>query len=214
MLSQVTETHRFKLPKLVIFDLWQTLVDTKTSLFKTILDVLDTRISVEKFVEEINNSSIFLSDADINKALPLFLQKFDATPKQILKILEIWKSAPTQSYLYRFSESWIRDIKKMRIPVALLTNIDGFGYRHFISPDFLKLFDYRFLSFQEGIGKPNTECFLRVCSKFNVQPPDVLMVGNSDHDDILPAKSLGMRAVRVTERLNPDITTFSEAGLF
>ncbi len=214
MLSQVTETHSLKLPKLVIFDLWQTLVDIEFGLFQSILDIMGVKIPLEKFIEDINSSEVFLTDGSIENVLPPFLLKFGATPEQISKILEIWKSAPPQARLYRFSESWVKDIKKMRIPVALLTNIDRFGYEHFISPNFLKLFDYRFLSFQEGIGKPNTECFLRVCSKFNVQPFDVVMVGNSDCDDILPAKSLGMRTVKVTERLNPDITTFLEAGLF
>lgn len=200
-------------PKIVICDLWQTLADTETSLFETILDVLGVEMPFKEFVGIMNKSDVFLTDDNIENTLPVFLSKFDATADQVSRILDVWKLTPSQAHLYRFSESWIRNLKSEKIPLALLTNIDRFGYEHFINPDFLKLFDYEFLSFREGIAKPNPECFLRICQRFDVHPTEVVMVGNSD-DDILPAKDLGMITIRVTEKLNLDRVDFSEEKLF
>lgn len=199
--------------KLIICDLWQTLVGVNGGFFDNILNILDHTVSLGEFIELMNTSKVFLSNKEIETTIPAFLSQFNATQWQTEQILKIWKLAPSNSYLYTYSESWIKNLKRSNYAVSLITNIDKFGYENFIAPDFLNLFDYQFLSFQEGIAKPDTRCFIKICEKFNVSPTEVFMVGDSKKDDIEPAQFLHMRTFQVTRDYGLDTIDFSKINL-
>jgi len=48
-----------------------------------------------------------------------------------------------------------------------------------------------------GIRKPDTRLFLRACESLAVTPDETIMVGDRIDNDIFPAKSLGMKTVRI-----------------
>ena len=54
-------------------------------------------------------------------------------------------------------------------------------------------FDRIFLSSDWGVKKPSPDYFNLVLQECGCQPDQVMMVGNSAHDDIQPARALGMR---------------------
>jgi putative hydrolase of the HAD superfamily len=56
--------------------------------------------------------------------------------------------------------------------------------------------DAIFISDQIGISKPNRKLYLRACASTGVEPPEAMYVGDHPENDIAPAKSIGMVAVR------------------
>ena len=78
--------------------------------------------------------------------------------------------------------------------VCLLSN----AQRLFTWPEMTMLelcgrFDRIFLSSDWGVKKPSPDCFNLVLQECGCSPDQVMMVGNSIHDDIEPARALGMR---------------------
>jgi len=53
-----------------------------------------------------------------------------------------------------------------------------------------------FISDQIGISKPNRKLYLRACASVGVPPQEAMYVGDHPLNDIWPAKSIGMVAVR------------------
>lgn len=48
---------------------------------------------------------------------------------------------------------------------------------------------------EAGVGKPSSEAFLYVLKKHNYSPEKTIAIGNSLSQDILPAKSLGIKTI-------------------
>lgn len=58
-----------------------------------------------------------------------------------------------------------------------------------------RLFSHREVTGHHGFRKPDVRLFLRACADLDVEPSEVIMVGDRIDNDIAPARLLGMRAV-------------------
>ncbi|MBQ7309608.1 MAG: HAD family hydrolase [Clostridia bacterium] len=56
-------------------------------------------------------------------------------------------------------------------------------------------------SAEEGLEKPDEALFLRALDRAKCAPEEAMMVGDRPDNDILPAKRLGMKTVRITQGL-------------
>ena len=54
-----------------------------------------------------------------------------------------------------------------------------------------------FISDTIGISKPNPKLWLRACTATGVPPAEAMYVGDNPHNDIVPARQVGMRTVRM-----------------
>ncbi len=73
-------------------------------------------------------------------------------------------------------------------PAQSLENLDSAGI--------LKYFQYREVSGSIGLVKPDPRLLLRSCEGLGVEPEEAIMVGDRIDNDIVPAKMLGMTAIR------------------
>jgi HAD superfamily hydrolase (TIGR01549 family) len=72
-------------------------------------------------------------------------------------------------------------------PSAVLQELDRQGIgRYFENPGITGVYGYR---------KPDVRLFLRTCDDLGVEPCECVMVGDRIDNDIVPARSLGMRTV-------------------
>lgn len=74
-------------------------------------------------------------------------------------------------------------------PRSVLAELDAAGIGHY--------FDHREVAGTHGFRKPDVRIFLRACADLEVPPEQCLMVGDRLDNDIVPAKQLGMYAVRL-----------------
>lgn len=54
-----------------------------------------------------------------------------------------------------------------------------------------------FISDTIGISKPNPKLWLRACTTAGVSPAEAMYVGDNPHHDVVPARQVGMRTVRM-----------------
>jgi putative hydrolase of the HAD superfamily len=72
-------------------------------------------------------------------------------------------------------------------PARVLVDLDRHGIGHY--------FESQAISAIYGFRKPDVRLFLRACDDLEVLPHECVMVGDRVDNDIVPARSLGMRTV-------------------
>jgi len=76
-----------------------------------------------------------------------------------------------------------------------------------------KYFKVIVLSEEVGFSKPNSRIFLHALATANCQPEKALMVGDRLDNDVAPAKSLGMKTVRIKRGLMTIQKTLSDVEI-
>ncbi|MBP2058705.1 HAD superfamily hydrolase (TIGR01549 family) [Lactobacillus colini] len=114
----------------------------------------------------------------------------------------------SQELAERFS--WNYDTK------SVLENLTQRGYSIFLlsnsiwnskfyiseNEDYFKYFTDVFFSDQIGFRKPSRNAFLKVIKSYNLAINETWMIGDSEENDILPAKELGLKTIKVANNLD------------
>ena len=105
---------------------------------------------------------------------------------------------------FRDSEGWVlfpetrevlTELKNRRVKLGVISNFDNRAYTVMRSLDILRFFDAVTLSSETGYCKPDPEIFHSAVRALDVPRSDVLMVGDSLHDDVEAGIKAGLRAV-------------------
>jgi putative hydrolase of the HAD superfamily len=82
-----------------------------------------------------------------------------------------------------------------RYPLVLVSNF--YGNLHAVLRDFLlnELFSYIIESAEVGIRKPDPAIYRMAIEKLKLPPHNIVVIGDSYHNDILPASSLGCNTI-------------------
>jgi putative hydrolase of the HAD superfamily len=111
--------------------------------------------------------------------------------------------------MFRGSQGWrlfpetvevLERLKRMGLKIGIISNFDtrlysvleGLGIRHF--------FDAVITSSEAGYAKPSPQIFQAATHSLGVRPSEILVVGDSPHDDVEPAIRAGMPAVLIDRR--------------
>lgn len=187
-----------KIIKVILFDLWGTLAHvTKGEISLKIKNQLGFNRSLIHAVDDeiIRRSKISLEELKII----LKSTKIRLTGYEIKKLYDILTDVSGQEY-EPYPDTKIIPLLKEKYRLGIVSNIippSAKRIKRKLSP-FLKNFNHLIFSCDLGIAKPDKKIYIFAYQKFNVKPNEVLMVGNSFKDDILPAKKLGMQAVLLT----------------
>lgn len=184
--------------KIIIFDLWQTLADTASrpsALFDKISKSKNS-IKIDAFLPALFSSDVFLKNVPPEDSFGSFLSNLKINDQVLLqKVLFLWKEISEKSFLIEEAEELIVKLKSKGYILCLLTNIDKYGYEHFPYQEIFDSFDFKFLSYTRGIGKPNKLCWEIIRKHFNVEYSDMVMIGDNLWEDIFPAKELGLETL-------------------
>ena len=187
-----------KAKNIIIFDLWQTLADSPVRP-SSILGLLSNKnISQEVFLKTLSHSAIFLENKDFSSSMKEFLASFQCSDEKILReALLLWEQMASSAYIIDGAKDLISSLRSKDYHLCLLTNIDQFGYEKFPFPEFLENFEYSFLSYREGIAKPDFRCWQTIRDHFGVEYSNMIMIGDNYLDDIEPASNLGISTIQV-----------------
>lgn len=121
-------------------------------------------------------------------------------------MLHLWKAENTNPYYYPKTRSFLNALQRVGT-LVLVSNLTYQGWRE--AKRVLKIqqyFKHTFLSWNEGIAKPNPEVWKRVMRKFpGVPATHFLMMGDSREADLQVPKSLGWKTVEVHNGKFPSI---------
>lgn len=121
-------------------------------------------------------------------------------------------------------KSFLASLKECHLRVVIVTNAffrtEAGMRRDAEQLGFGEWIDYVLSSIDTGVRKPNPLMFQRALDAARSSPHETVMIGDSEEKDILPAKQLGMRTIRlVIEGRVPDrseansvITRLAEAA--
>lgn len=182
--------------KLIIFDLWQTIADIPLKPIGEIYNICKPGVSLEKFINDIRSSDVFTSDLDIEDTLSSFLSMYPEAVNINDCVLR-WKEITTESYLIGKSKEVLKKLTK-KYKIALCSDTDKYGFENFAFKEIFIMFDSFFISYQRGVRKSNLELWRLISKHYpNLKPENILVVGDSENEDIKPAKKLHFKSFKV-----------------
>lgn len=113
---------------------------------------------------------------------------------------KLWNAQLTEAYVLPGALEAVERLRAAAIPRAYLSNIWPPFYERFRRSFTTEAAEPQFLSFQLGLSKPDPAFFHAALSSLNVPASEVVMIGDTYKNDILPAIELGMKAIWVLHR--------------
>jgi HAD superfamily hydrolase (TIGR01509 family) len=181
---------------------------------------LDTEVEHERRVEAAIRAALPVSDAEyaaaVQAAVASFapdayaaiiwrLTCFDVAAAQQVRATVARASAAREAIQLRPGiQSLLADLKARGLLLGVVANqprrvesmLDAAGIGHF--------FDHLGISESVGLRKPDVRLFLQVCEALGVRPAECLMVGDRIDNDVVPARTLGMRTVLLRSGFHKD----------
>ena len=196
--------------KAVIFDVDGTLFDRDLAQkmaiegiigkFPHVFNVFEVEPVVAAFLE-----SDRLSVADFEAGMPSDSLR-DKRTRTFLQLLGV-----KEDYANAITETYVRDYPKINSPIAgsvplvkelrarfrlgvISNGLPDVQYRKLETIGLKGVFSCIVLSEEIGIRKPDPRIFRFAADSLQIQPPECLYVGDSYRDDVIGAKTAGMRA--------------------
>ncbi len=93
------------------------------------------------------------------------------------------------------------ELKSKGIAVGLLSNWDGRLPNCLEKLGILEFFDHLVISYEVGVEKPHSRIFEVAAKKTGARSDEILMVGDSFEQDILPARKFGWHTLWLTKEM-------------
>ena|SRR3989344_6550986 len=172
--------------KVVVFDLWNTLVYNPIRIKEEILKILPLKSEyVQKKLKEWNCEKIS------NKE---FFNQLTNDKKIIKKLLIKWEEINKNAIVFDEVFEVFEDLKK-DTKITLLSNSTHNSLNILYKKNLLRFFDKIYLSCDYGLTKPDIKFFKIILNDFNIDPKECMMVGDNEEVDIIPAKEIGIITV-------------------
>lgn len=113
---------------------------------------------------------------------------------------KLWNAQLTEAYVLPGALEAVARIRAAGIPRAYLSNIWPPFYAHFHNSFGTESGAPQFLSFQMGVSKPDKEFFHAALRVLQRPATEIVMIGDTYKNDILPAMELGMKTIWVLHR--------------
>ncbi len=88
----------------------------------------------------------------------------------------------------------LEQLREMAIPMIVISNWDESLHRVLESRGLTEYFKFAIASLVEGIEKPDPRLFLLACERLEMEPKEVLHIGDSAVDDLRGALGAGLQA--------------------
>lgn len=106
--------------------------------------------------------------------------------------------------LFPYVQEELVELKKQGMKLLLLSNAQTCFIDNELPEEIRELFDVVMISEVMGIKKPSQELFRLAFKKLETVPEDIVFVGDSAEDDMIPAGKLGCHCIMIGERKRKD----------
>jgi len=219
--------------KLISFDFWGTLYHNKPSL------VEKQNTVIQQFLKRASFDDALLDK--VSKAISFAWTKWDVLWKEeyrtlavhdwlaiVLEYLEVELSedffttccSELQALLFTGNTKEIPGVRPIleslythyKLSIISDTGIESGDYmRRLIRKDKLDYFDYAVFSNEFGRSKPHSSLFNALLTYFQLEPEEVVHIGDLRRTDIEGAKSVGMHTIRFSGCKNDENSMYNEA---
>jgi len=186
--------------KAIIFDLQGTLVENGVypSPLRQIKNILRIEAPFSDFVMRFEKILMVGEFSSLKDAFASICEEFHLQPKDYLieKMVGLWNKNKLLSQIYPDTIPTLTDLKS-EYKLILVANMDCLSKDMITRFNLENYFDLILLSCDTGLLKNEKGFYDVVFDKFNLEPDDILMVGDSIESDIETAKALGIKGVLV-----------------
>jgi len=186
-------------PKLIIFDLFGTLVFSVEKLkredFFAFYQKLGIELKTEKDIKLFTSLFVQLMTQSAGwqdfsqKLLEKVIQKTDQ--ETVNKLANFFK----ENIVYQLYDD-AKEITGLSYQKAILTSAAPFLFSNLGLEKYFEIFTPRETKFL----KPDPRAFLAVLEKLKIKPEETLMVGDELERDLIPAKKLGMETILIDRK--------------
>ncbi|MFA5764103.1 MAG: HAD family hydrolase [archaeon] len=187
--------------KVVIFDLWRTLIPATIDFTHLFSLIKQTSLSVPEFVHEYEEAVQKKNYKNFEELHEDFLNYFKQEKTEILEqeLNEIYFNRFDKIYYFPEVEATLKKLKKQGYKIALLSNTESIQQKKLEEKLKLKeYFDFLGYSFEIGAIKPDKKMFQTVLNNFKVKPDEAIMIGDSLRSDVGGAQSVGIHNCLIT----------------
>lgn len=196
--------------KAVIFDMYETLITLLESpLYFGTQIAEDIGMDVADFLKEWNASEEAQTNGSVSleEVLAIIMKKHECYSDKLLKkIVEKRVATKRDNFLHIHSEiiPMLTELKNRKIKVGLISNCfseEAFVIRESILFPF---FDAVYLSYEQGLAKPDKEIFRRCMEELRVMPYECIYIGDGGSQELETAEALGMKTFQALWYLRDD----------
>ena len=188
--------------KAVIFDVFETLVTHyNCPLYFGEQIAEDIGICNEKFQEiwEPAGERRTIGKISLEEVLEEILRNNNCYSEKLLRNITE-KRVATKKLCFNNIDSAIipmlKERKQSKLKLAIISNCFSEEVPLIRNNSFTEYFDEMFLSYEQGIQKPNPEIYLRCIRKLEVEPEECLYIGDGGSNELVAAKQIGMNALQ------------------
>ena len=186
----------------VIFDMYETLVTHYQSPL-----YFGSQMAADAGIPESGFRSIWhaserdrtIGKASLEEILTKILQNNHCySDKLLMEIADKRKKAKKECFRHLHPEilPMLTKLKEQEFQIGLISNCFSEEAEVIRKTELFPYFDAAYLSYEQGIQKPDPEIFIRCMESLSVKPEECLYVGDGGSDELEAARSLGMTAVQ------------------
>lgn len=188
--------------KAAIFDMYETLITHyETPLYFSAQMAADAGISTEDFrtIWSKSNADRTTGKLSLENAIVKILKENNCYSDQILnKIVEkrFFTAKDCYNHLHPEIIPMLTELKKRGIKIGLISNCfseEAVVIRNSILAPY---FDAIYLSYEQGVKKPDEEIFNRCINELNVKAEECLFIGDGGSQELEASSALGMHALQ------------------
>jgi len=183
--------------KVIVFDLWETLIPASIDFVHVASIARHEHISLEDFIVRYEKAVQLKKYKDFEALRKDFFKAFKQEDKEDLEreLYEVFLNRFDKIHFYPQVESTLSKLKSKGYKLALLSNTESIHAEEIKKRlHFENYFDFIGFSFELHALKPAPKTFNAVLKKLKVKPSEALMIGNSLHSDIAGSKAVGMHS--------------------
>lgn len=188
--------------KAVIFDMYETLITHYESpLYFGAQMAQDAGISEECFKElwRSTESDRSIGKLTLEEALEIVLRGNQCYSEELLRMLsQKRKAAKVECFQHLHPEiiPMLQELQQRELLIGLISNCFSEETEVIRESVLFPFFDAAYLSYEQGIQKPEKEIFIRCMDSLSVKPEECIYVGDGGSFELEAASELGMTAVQ------------------
>lgn len=188
--------------KWIFFDVGGTLVDETDSMRRRVMQTVALQRSLGKEYDP----------QVLERAMKKAAQSGGSYFRGAMRSIGITEMAPYDAVGERLYPDAIPTLSALatRYRLAIIANQPPGTAERLRSYGIGHLFSFVLSSAEEGLEKPDRALFLRALSLSGCMPEEACMVGDRPDNDIVPAKALGMKTIRIMQGLGGMMPIMSE----
>ena len=200
----------------VIFDMFETLA----TFFETPL-YFGAQIAKDAGIPEENFNALWrpteharsIGEMTLEQTLEMILRENQCYSEKLLKDIVTKRVASKQDCFQHIHSDIIpmlAKIKEKDILIGLISNCYSEEVEAIRNSDLFPYFDAAYLSYEQGVWKPDEEIFVRCMKKLSVKAEECLYIGDGGSYELETASKLGMTALQAVWYFKDEFSHLAE----